>query len=298
LSIPYFKVDLQGAFKETVVGNFIEAYLHGKTPNPCVLCNRVIRFDLFYHRLQERLRREGLLPADEALTFSTGHYARIQETVDGFFLRKAVDPVKDQTYMLYRINKNLLPHFVFPLGDYLKAGVVNLAGDYQLKYTQVKESQDACFVDTDYVDFIARRTVTLTAAFQSGDIVDPEGKVLGQHQGTVHYTVGQRRGLGLGSGPWYVSKLDPQHHRVVVAKRDQAQSVCFGVDDLNWFIEEPKESFDCEVKIRYQTGEIPCRVKSMKGRVQVQLSRGEFVTPGQSAVFYRGDLVLGGGIIT
>jgi len=305
LDIPYFEVDLHGAFKDTVVGNFVETYLNGKTPNPCILCNKVIRFDLFYHGLEKLLRRENLLRGEERLRFSTGHYARIEKNEEGLFLKKALDPLKDQTYMLYRLSREMLSRFVFPLGDYLKADVVKMAAAYGLEYSQVKESQDACFVDTDYVDFIARYTGlkagnrnSAADAFEPGEIVDPEGNVLGHHRGTVHYTVGQRRGLGLGDGPWYVSRLDLQNHRLVVAGRSKAQSSRLAVEELNWFIEAPRKPFSCQVKIRYQSGEIPCRVEPGEKGVQVQLEDPEFVTPGQSAVFYREDLVLGGGIIS
>ncbi len=296
LNIPYLQSDLFPEFKEKVVGDFINTYLRGKTPNPCVACNRFIRFDLFYRRLESRLKEEGYLPEGGDLYFSTGHYARIEKRPEGYFLARAKDQAKDQTYMLYRIDKNLLKKLVFPLGNYLKSEVVALAEEIGLEYSSVKESQDACFVETGYVDFIAGQTGR-DDFIKPGEIVDLKGRVLGKHRGAVYYTVGQRRGLGLGSGPWYVAKIDPGANRVYVGRKVEAQKTSLLVEDLSWFIPFPRAALNCGVKIRYQTKELPCRIEPEDNLVRVILKKPEIVTPGQSAVFYGDNLVLGGGKI-
>jgi tRNA-specific 2-thiouridylase len=297
LGIPWFRVDLAAEFRDAVVGDFIATYLAGRTPNPCVVCNRVIRFDLFYRALHGLLAAEGLLAAGDDLRFCTGHYARIQTSPGSVFLRKAKDPAKDQTYMLYGLGREMLRHFCFPLGDLRKREVTERAAAAGLDYTEIKESQDACFVAGDYVDFIVAQTGR-EDLLRPGEIVDPAGRVLGHHRGCIRYTVGQRRGLGLGSGPWYVVRLDPEANRVLVARREEAGRKDLEAASLNWFIDPPQEPFSCRVKIRYQSRETSCRVVPLNAeRVRVELAAPEIVTPGQAAVFYDGDLLLGGGTI-
>ena len=296
LGIPYVQVDLHDRFRETVVDDFVRSYLEGRTPNPCVNCNAFVRFDVFYDRLRERLPREGLLEEGEELFLSTGHYARITRRGEEVCLEKGLDPLKDQSYMLYRVRREMLPRMVLPLGEYHKAEVVEIAEANGLQYRAVKESQDACFVEGSYAEFI-RRYTGREELLEPGEIVDPEGKVLGTHPGTIHYTVGQRRGLGLGSGPWYVARIDKDSNRVVVARREEAEARQFRIDRTNWLVEPPADALACTVKIRYQIDEIPCRVEPNGGGCRVLLERPEIVTPGQSAVFYDGSRVLGGGVI-
>jgi tRNA-specific 2-thiouridylase len=297
LVIPYFVIDLEAVFREKVVADFIGSYIAGLTPNPCVLCNGQIRFTLFYDELRKKLIEEKILSVDQDLCFATGHYARIEKTDTGCFIKKGRDPVKDQSYMLYRLPKGILPRLVFPLGDLLKKDVVEIARANKLTVAEEKESQDACFVDGDYADFIVKETGR-TDLLEPGEIVDGEGKVHGRHEGYIRYTVGQRRGLGLGDGPWYVSAIEPEKNQVRIAKQDGYKKRDFRVGNLNWFIEPPVEKIECAVKIRYQTREIGCTIVPDKdGRVYVALEQPDLVTPGQSAVFYRDELVLGGGII-
>jgi tRNA-specific 2-thiouridylase len=169
----------------------------------------------------------------------------------------------------------------------------------------VPESQDACFVDGDYARFVRDRSGR-EELFQPGDIVDPQGGQVGRHRGVIHYTVGQRSGLGLGSGPWYVARIEAVANRLVVARREQAERSSFAVEGLNWFGEPPGRALECAVKLRYRSREAPCTVEpgagaryggESPGRCRVTLRRAQVVTPGQSAVFYRGELVLGGGVI-
>ncbi len=296
LEIPYLQVDLVEAFRTEVVGDFLDTYLEGRTPNPCVVCNRAIRFDRFYQLLVRRLRRRGMLPAGEPLRFATGHYARVVRQEDRYCLARGRDRAKDQSYMLAQVRPEMLPNLVLPLGERLKSEIVELAGRYGLDYRGVPESQDACFVDGDYVEFIHRHSGR-EDLLQPGPIVDPAGRVLGTHAGAIHYTVGQRRGLGLSGGPWYVQRLEPERNRVVVARRDQTRRGEFSVERANWFIPQPRSALQCAVKLRYRSAEVPCTVEPEGEGFRVVLRRGEVVSPGQSAVFYDGELVLGGAII-
>jgi tRNA-specific 2-thiouridylase len=297
LNMPYYIIDLADEFKRLVVDDFVTAYCNGLTPNPCVLCNGAVRFTLFYERLKKKCAAEGLLPAGEQLRFATGHYVQLEETALGLFLRKALDPAKDQSYMLYRLPRELLPFFEFPLGAYLKSEVVALARTHGLRAGMVAESQDACFVDTTYVDFIKEQGAA-PARSPSGEIRDTQGNVLGNHSGYLSYTVGQRRGLGLGNGPWYVTDIDPEKNLVTVGRREQSGRRDFLVQNLNWFIPVPEKPMECSVKIRYRSQDVPCVLEAESAqKVWVCLEQPELVTPGQSAVFYQDDLVLGGGII-
>jgi len=296
LEIPYIQVDLYERFRDQVVEDFIHTYLSGKTPNPCVVCNKDIRFGAFYSELVRALRQKDMLADSEELLFSTGHYARIVETAEGYFIAKGIDPAKDQSYMLSQVDKGMLPHLVLPLGEYRKSEILSMAAEMGLPYTKVKESQDACFVEDSYVEFIREQTGR-SEIFQTGDIVDPEGRALGKHRGTINYTVGQRRGLGLGDGPWYVARIEPRENRIVVARQEDAQRRDFLISKTNWFVVPPTRPLDCTVKIRYQIGENPCTVEPVAEGFRVVLDRQEIVTPGQSAVFYAEELVLGGGVI-
>jgi len=297
LNMPYYIINLSEEFKSKVVDNFISTYIHGSTPNPCVLCNAEVRFTLFYRQLAQKLQAEELLAENQPLYFATGHYVRLEQTDRGWFLKKGYDKTKDQSYMLYRLPKDLLQNFIFPLGDYLKKQVVEIAREHDLSAGRIKESQDACFVDSDYVEFI-----TSQCGYQNhvrpGNIIDSSGNVLGTHKGYLHYTVGQRKGLNLGSGPWYVVRIEAEKNLVVVGRKEQAGQHGFLVEKLNWFIPVPDRPLECTVKIRYQTRDIPCTI-AVNGphEVHVTLEQNELVTPGQSAVFYRDELVIGGGII-
>jgi tRNA-specific 2-thiouridylase len=296
LDIPYLRLDLHEEFKRQVVDDFIQAYLHGKTPNPCVRCNQDIRFGAFYFRLKGALLDRGMLGREEELLFSTGHYARVVEEDRRIFIAKGADPLKDQSYMLYRVSRRMLPNMVLPLGEYRKSEVLSMAAELGLPYARVRESQDACFVKDSYVEFIREQTGR-SDLLRAGDIVDMAGRVLGKHRGTINYTVGQRRGLGLGSGPWYVARIDARENRVTVAREEEAGGREFLIAQTNWFIDPPACPLSCTVKTRYQIGEKPCTVQPAAEGFRVVLREPQIVTPGQSAVFYRGELVLGGGII-
>jgi tRNA-uridine 2-sulfurtransferase len=294
LGISFLKFDLLEGFKEKIINNFIDNYISGRTPNPCVLCNELVRFSLFIEEIKKFLKLK--LKADFDLKFSTGHYVRIKKIKDRLFLRKAKDILKDQSYMLYRLPAKLLGKLIFPLGEYFKADIVKMASDWGLGMAEVRESQDACFVEDDYVSFIIENTGK-KGLLEEGEISDREGNLLGKHRGYINYTIGQRRGLGLGNGPWYVCEIKPENNRIIVARESEINSESFIVNNINWFTD--KTQTECGVKVRYQSGEIPCVINFSEdgNQIEVQLKKPAVVTPGQSAVFYDKDIVLGGGII-
>jgi tRNA-specific 2-thiouridylase len=298
LGIPHLVVDQEEEFRRQVVEDFVRTYLEGRTPNPCVRCNRFVRFGSFLPALEARLRSEGLLAAGEELSLATGHYARVLRTCDGWFLARGRDPAKEQSYMLHQVPAAVLPRLILPLGESLKSEVVREAEAAFLPAARVRESQDACFVEGDYAEFLRAASGREDLA-SPGDIVDAAGRLLGRHRGCLRYTVGQRSGLGLADGPWYVARIEAAANRLVVARRAQAETPRFEVEGLNWFGPPPQRALECAVKLRYRGGEVPCSAQPLEGpgRLRVSLRRAQIVTPGQSAVFYRGELVLGGGVI-
>ncbi len=329
VEIPFKRYDFVDSFTRCVVDDFVMTYLAGRTPNPCVRCNERIRFGLFYDRVREDVatagETKGSRETDNRFFFATGHYVRRMEDNDRWLLRRGVDQEKDQSYMLYKINPRLLPYLRFPLGVLTKTEVVDIARREGLPTASVKESQDICFISDDYPAFIcsydgkseAERDMISAACGKPGNIIDTSGRILGPHRGYIHYTIGQRRGLGLSDGPWYVVGIDAGNNIVVVGRREEGRTKRFHVSEVNWFVPVPKAPVSCNVKIRYNSPDIPCRVVAADtpGRsspetvrngeaanrglcAEVELEKAAAVTPGQSAVFYDGDLVIGGGIIS
>ncbi|MBL7006692.1 MAG: tRNA 2-thiouridine(34) synthase MnmA [Spirochaetia bacterium] len=306
--VPYYRFNMIDEFYRKVITDFAESYRVGKTPNPCVRCNERIRFSLFYLTLQKQVRQDGLLEIGKPLYFATGHYAR-KSTLYGYpVISKGIDVTKDQSYMLYRINPEILPYILFPLGDRTKKEIVAVAGEQGLPGTSVKESQDICFVPEKYTDFLAGYFGNEALA-NEGDIIDRQGNVLGRHRGYMHYTIGQRQGLGLSDGPWYVSKVNSENNCITVSRKDELPESAFSISETNWFIppevlmrESGLHTITAEVKIRYNSPSIPCSIKFdvFKGgekSIVVYLDEPSVITPGQSAVVYIDDKVVGGGII-
>ncbi len=297
LGIGYYQEDLVDDFARVVINDFVDTYLSGETPNPCVRCNQRMRFFLFYQRLVDVLREKEFLAPGESLRMATGHYARIAETDEGRFLMKGRDSKKDQSYMLYQIRKEMLPNLVFPLGALEKTEVVKIAVENNLPSASARESQDACFIPGKYTDFIASFTNS-PRGNEMGDIVDTAGTVLGSHSGYIGYTVGQRQGLGLGNGPWFVIRTEADSNRVIVGRKEELGDTRFRLRECNWFFRDLPKQIEGEVKIRYNSKPVECRIiPEADGTASVELIRPEAVTPGQSAVVYRDDMVLGGGII-
>ena len=297
LDIPFYLIPMEEDFRRIVIEDFITTYLQGRTPNPCVICNQRIKFDMFDGEMQSRLRRDGALDVGQTPLLATGHYARVERIGGGWGILKGRDPEKDQSYMLYRLPRELLPRLEFPLGGLTKDEVVELARAWGLPNVHARESQDVCFLQGRYGDFLVQRTGR-GDLYDGGEIVDTRGRIVGRHRGYVHYTVGQRRGLGLDNGPWYVSGVDAAKNRVYVGRKRDVLKRRLTVSRLNWLVDAPHSHFPCGVELRYQSREVPCRVyPDGPDLLTVALKKGAVVTPGQSAVFYDGDQVLGGGII-
>jgi tRNA-specific 2-thiouridylase len=285
---------MQKALQERVIKDFCFEYLKGRTPNPCVRCNQFIKFGA--------LLKKAL--SLDAKFLATGHYARIrvkgskgQRVREIFFLKKAKDQLKDQSYFLYRLNQHQLKHALFPLGNYTKAEVRELARKFDLPVAEKPGSQEICFLpDNDYRKFLKRQA---GSKVKPGPIVDKEGRVLGQHQGIAFYTIGQREGLGIAwKHPLYITKIDPKNNTITVGAKDEVLRKEFLVRDAHFAVSRPKKKVAALVKIRYNHREARAVLLPAKEKIKVRFSQPQFaITPGQSAVFYDKNIVLGGGVI-
>ena len=289
LDIPFYVVDAKDVFRETVVEYFLEGYARGETPNPCLVCNRKIRWTfLLDHAL-----------ALGAEYMATGHYVRIQKAEGRNQLLRAVDKSKDQSYVLHVLTQEKLKHALFPVGDYTKPEIRAIADKHGLPTASRKDSQDLCFLaGDDYRNFLQRNAAEM---LKPGEIVTREGKVLGGHNGLANYTIGQRKGLGVASPlPLYVITKDAARNTLIVGTQDELGSAELIARDVNWVSgEAPSEVFRAEVKIRYTAKEAEASVMPMDGnQAQVRFDAPQRdVTAGQAAVFYQGDILLGGGLI-
>jgi tRNA-specific 2-thiouridylase len=288
LDIPFYVVNFEKQFAEEVIERFCDDYFAGLTPNPCVLCNQVLKFEILLRRARE-------LQADYLVT---GHYAQLYAEDGLYSLKKGQDRNKDQTYFLFTLTQEQMQYVRFPLGGMTKQEVREHATRLGLKVAEKAESQDICFVpDGDYVSFLEQQRGT---GLRDGDIVHVGGKVLGQHKGIYRYTIGQRKGLGLTwSQPLYVVRIDTEYNRVIVGEKEHLLGTEFELYEVNWHIPAPHAPMTVDCRIRYQHKEIPAEVTPLPdGRVRVCLSQPQSgITPGQAAVFYADDLVIGGGWI-
>lgn len=291
IGIPYYVLNFRDMFQQTVIDYFIREYGAGKTPNPCIACNRFVKF-------------EGLLQKALALgaTYvATGHYAQIgyDSTLKRHTLRKGIDHTKDQSYALYHLNQNTLQHFLMPLGSYTKVKTRALANELGLSVANKPESQEICFIpDDDYKRFLAEKSPD---ALKAGDIVDVYGNVLGKHQGVPLYTIGQRKGLGIATGkPLYVVEMNYDKNQIVVGCDQDVFASELIAGDLNFIsIDALEAPMTVSAKIRYGSREGVAKITPLtNGQVHVKFDEPQrAVTPGQSVVFYDGDMVIGGGII-
>jgi len=284
LQIPHFVFDFASEMEGRIINKFIVEYQRGRTPNPCIDCNRYLKFG-------------SLLAKAKVMGFdylATGHYARIEQQQDTWRLLRPKDSAKDQTYFLYPIKAADLSSLLFPLGSLNKEEVRMLAKKAALHVAQKPESQDICFVTQgDYRIFFEERKVVA----ECGDIVDIAGNVLGKHKGSIYYTIGQRGGLRIAAKtPLYVVEIDAVNNRVVVGEKKDLYSIGLVADDVNLLIDElPTEM---EAKIRYRKKPARCSAKKEGNKLKVVFKEAqESITPGQSVVFYAGDQVLGGGVI-
>lgn len=291
LGIPHHIVDTRDLFQAKIVDYLVSGYEAGVTPLPCSQCNRTVKFGPMLKYAREELGCDRI---------ATGHYARIRydEASERYQLLRAVDSNKDQSYFLYDLTQDLLAGSIFPLGEIVKDETRRMAAKYNLKTADKPESQDLCLVEAhgSMQTFLDQYIIP-----KEGEIVDSNGKVLGKHTGIHHYTIGQRKGLGVAaSEPLYVMQLDAAMNRVVVGSRAEATQAKCTAAQMNWVsIPEPTALLRCQVRVRYRTQPVGVTVIPLEGgRVQLAFDEAQFgITPGQAAVLYDGDILLGGGII-
>jgi len=287
LGIRHYVINLDKDFSRDVIDDFYQEYLAGRTPNPCVRCNQFIKFGILFKKALNL----------GAQFLATGHYARITKTQAGYCLKKARDLKKDQSYFLYRLNQDQLKYIIFPLGNITKPEVRKIASRLGLSVAEKKDSQEICFLpDGDYHSLIKARQ---EGRVKPGDLVDGQGNILGQHRGIPFYTIGQRQGLGVALGyPAYVTRINARNNRIILGSREDAcQKECL-VKNVHFLGKPLKKKIEIKVRIRYNHKESPAFITPVKNKLKVLFKHPQFaITPGQSAVFYQKDIVLGGGII-
>ncbi|MEI6765234.1 MAG: tRNA 2-thiouridine(34) synthase MnmA [Bacteroidota bacterium] len=293
LGMPHYVLDLRDVFEKKIISNFIDEYLAGRTPNPCVLCNRLVKWG-------DMLEKANQLDCE---FIATGHYARVAHENNRWFLKKGLDSHKDQTYVLWGLDQEQISRTMFPLGERNKNDIREIAKSAGLARIATKsESYEICFVpDDDYRGFLRRRVEGLEQKVDGGNITDTEGKILGKHHGYPFYTIGQRKGLDVAAGhPLYVKKLDPLTNTVILAKKDELLSDEMIVRDYNLMKYAKIEVLNnISTAIRYNDKGTGSRlIKNDEGTIKVMFDHAvSAITPGQSAVFYEGDDLVGGGII-
>ena len=290
LGFPYSVYDFESEFYDKVIKNFINCYLCGRTPNPCIECNRNLKFK----KLMEKALQLGF---DHVVT---GHYVKCEfDEVSGrYLLKKAADSKKDQSYVLYSLTQEELKHTLFPLGDLTKEQIREIANENGLINANKKESQDICFVpDGDYASFIEKRIET---PIEKGNFVDKDGKVLGEHKGIIHYTIGQRKGLGIALGkPAFVTEICTETNEVVLGEQEDLYKSNLVADNINLIsVENLPTPTLLKAKIRYSKEEQPAYAYEKDGKLYVEfLEPQRAITRGQAVVLYDGDVVVGGGTI-
>jgi tRNA-specific 2-thiouridylase len=291
LGIPFYVFDVAEAFAAEVTERFVQAYLSGLTPNPCVDCNRFMKFGNFLSRASEL----------ECEKIATGHYARIEKSASGrFLLKKGADANKDQSYVLYTLTQEQLSHTVFPLGEMTKEEIRNIAETRGFANANKRDSQDICFVpDGDYAGFIERHT---NSRSQKGNFISADGKISGEHKGIIHYTIGQRKGLGLSAAnPLFVTAINAAENTIIVGASEELFSKNLFAHEINLIpFEKLNDSLRVNAKIRYAHVPQPATLRQTDiDRLHIEFDHPQrAITPGQSVVLYDGDIIIGGGKIT
>ena len=279
LNIKYHVLDLANKFTHEIYNYFVESYLEGTTPNPCVKCNKQIKFGSMLKFAQDK----------GCQYLATGHYAK----TDGKFFYEADDKTKDQSYFLSQVDKEALPYMMFPLSTYIKEDIIKMGAELDSTYkriTEKNESQEICFVETVYTDVIKRHS----NIDMPGKVLDEKGNIVGEHKGYAHYTIGKRRGFTVHGAhdPHFVTKLNPKDNTIVVGKKEALEVNKVVAKDLNMFIDDTE--FSCTVKLRYRSTSTPCSVKIENEKTYITLKEPAFgVADGQLAVFYDGQKVIG-----
>jgi tRNA-specific 2-thiouridylase len=288
LDIPFYALDFRDDFGR-IMDYFVDEYTAGRTPNPCVMCNNWLKFGTL----------ADYADSVSADFIATGHYARLVRSDDGGspVLLRAVDHTKDQSYVLFGINRDILRRVLLPVGDFPKSEIRARARELGLRMADKQDSQEICFVTDDYADFVRRRRGDVDL---SGEIVTTDGEIVGRHEGIENFTIGQRKGLGIAFGtPRYVVRLERDSRRVVIGTHEELACRTLTARDVNWLVDTPREPFRCHVKIRYLSQPVAATIEPCgESRFTAQLDEPKHgVAPGQAAVCYDGDRVLGGGWI-
>lgn len=289
---PHYILDIREEFGEFIIDNFVDEYLAGRTPNPCVLCNTHIKWDAL-------LKRANQLDCE---FIATGHYAQVRKLDDRFVISKGLDENKDQSYVLWGLKQESLSRTIFPCGQYTKPEIRKMALDYGFEAISKKaESYEICFIpDNDYRGFLKRKVEGLEQKVSGGNFIDKHGNILGQHEGYPFYTIGQRKGLGVAFGkPMFVTSIDPEKNTVTLGEEDDLFAQKMGVRDVNLIkYAELKNGLDGLIKVRYKDKGTPGKVYFTENEAEVFFYEPVgAVTPGQSAVFYEGNDLVGGGFI-
>lgn len=291
IGIPFYVLNFREQFKDKVISNFIDEYLKGRTPNPCIACNKYIKFDEFFKKARQ-------IGCDYV---ATGHYAKVEydESIDRYSLKKSVTIAKDQTYALYNLNQEQLKHTILPLGYYNKDQTREIARKIGIIVADKPDSQEICFVkDNDYANYVRRNT---DKKIEEGYFVDTKGNILGKHKGIVNYTIGQRKGLGITFGkPMFVVDINSAKNTVVLGDHEEVFSSELIAKDVNFIpFDEINEPIKVQAKVRYSAKVSNATVyKEDKDKIRVVFDEPQrAITPGQSVVMYQDDIVVGGGII-
>lgn len=278
LDIPIKVIDVQSEFKNKIIDYFLKEYKKGNTPNPCVICNNKIKTSFLLKELEKQ----------NADFIATGHYVLREKTKQGYQLLKAKDKKKDQSYFLWQLTQKKLKKTLFPLGGFKKEKIKEIAQENNIP-VKPDESQDVCFIRGETKDFLKEKL-----GESPGRILDEKGNVLGEHKGSFLFTIGQRKGIGLSNGPWFVKEKKGKDIIVTKDKEKLLQKE-FKIKNINWITKQLNFPFEATVKIRYNSPSSPCIIKP-KGKIILKEPK-QAITPGQSAVFYKKDKLLGGGII-
>ena len=289
IGIPFYVLNFRDSFKKNVIDYFIDEYMEGKTPNPCIACNKYLKFD-------ELLKKAQGIGADY---IATGHYAKIEEHNGRYILVKSDDDKKDQTYALYNMTQEQLAHTLMPCGEYTKDRIREIAKEIGLDVHNKKDSEEICFIsDNNHGKYISE---AMPGKFKQGNFVDKDGNILGKHKGIVYYTIGQRKGLGLAMGrPVFVTDINPLTNEVVVGAEEDIFKTDLICKDINFIaFDNLDKSLELKAKIRYSAKPATATITPLEnGKVRVSFKEKQrAITKGQSVVFYLDDLVVGGGII-
>jgi len=290
LGVPHYTIDFQKVFQKKVIDDFANEYLSGRTPNPCVRCNSYVKWDAFIEQANE-------LGAD---LIATGHYAIIDSYNGESVIKQGVDPLKDQAYVLWGIPKESIKRTLFPLGQFTKEEVREIARGYNLETAENPESMEICFVaNNDYNQFLNRYIPKEMDSIGSGNILDEKNNIVGEHKGYTNYTIGQRKGIGLSyPDPRYVKSINAKKNTITISKKnDLYKKECY-VSNINWLINEPKLPISIYSQIRYNSKKVDSTISLKNDRIYVEFNEPQLaITPGQSIVFYIEDILIGGGII-